>query len=302
MDDNNDIEFNKPIKGFNLGAATLGLFWSIANECFKKWFKAFLFITIIPTILVIAWSIISISQASGWDALKAIFFAIILIPAQQLISLLILFIFTGIKGNRWASDSNKFADIEQFKQTQKLWAKISGAVLLFIFLIILMITAFCCCKIHNKKIEQINKYRAQCSVYNEILPSVFANIKENNDVNLFTAELMKNQKISKKSQDFKIEEILEEFADGGLSVRSCNDSGCPNKYGNYIIQVGGYYDGDRLLYKNKQKCFVSGKNCYVKIDKRYNKSLKNVDCKFYFDNKGNVIPDKKTKQLLNSNH
>lgn len=297
MDDNN-TQFNKPAKGFNLGAATLGLFWSIANQCFKKWFKVFSFITIIPTILVIAGSVILIMQSSGWDTLNAIVFAIILIPVQQLISLLVLFIFTGIKGNRWAIDSGKFSDIDEFKQTQKLWAKIACGVLLFIWLIILMNAAFFYCKIHNEKMEQINKYRTQCSVYNEILPSVFANIKENNDVNLFAAELMKNPKIIKKSEDYKIEEILEEFADGGLSVSSCGDSGCPNRYGYYIIQVGRYYDGDRLLYKNKQKCFVSSKNCYVQLDKRYNKPLKNVDCKFYFDNNGELKPDRKTIRLL----
>ena len=287
-------DLKKALRGFNLGAATLGLFWSIANQCFKKWFIAFLFITIIPTIIVIVWSIISISQASGWGVLGAVLFAIILILLQQLLSLIVLFIFTGLKGNRWAFNSNKFADIAQFKQTQKLWTKVSGAVLLFILIIIMMITAFCCCKIHNIKMEHVNKYRAQCAVYNEILPTVFADIKGNNDVNSFAAELMKNPKISK---NLKIEEILEEFADGGFSVRTCDDKGCPNNHGYYIIYAGGYY-GEQFLYKNKQKCCISSKNCYVELGKKYDKFLKNVDCKFYFDNKGNVVPNKKTKDFL----
>ena len=36
MENINDTQLNRPAKGFNLGAATLGLFWSIANQCFKK--------------------------------------------------------------------------------------------------------------------------------------------------------------------------------------------------------------------------------------------------------------------------
>ena len=283
----NNIEPNKPTKCFNWGAAALGLFWSVSNECFKKWFKAFLLITIIPTLLAIFGPIIYmiITQSSGWQLLGNILFMLILLIVQQLVSLIVLFVFAGIKGNQWAFDSGKFSDIEQYNHEQKLWAKVAGIFLLSILIIILMTTTFCCCKIHNKKLEHINEYRNQCAVFNDILPPIFAEIKDNIDVSSFMTALKKNPRIK--------QEIPKPYYisnSGYYTLVLKIDTNTDSKYITYKY----------LIYNQNKNCNIKNTNCYVELEKKYKKDLENVaNCKFYFDYSGKVVPSKNTLEFIN---
>ena len=172
--------------------------------------------------------------------------------------MLVLFVFTGIKGNRWAIDSGKFSDIDEFKQTQKLWAKISAGVLLFILVIILMITAFCYGKMYDKKMGYINEYRTQCTVLNEVLPPIFANIKDNNNVTSLIEELEKNPRVK-----HKISRPYYESSTGYYTLFIYIDTNTDSKY----------VTGKTLIYNKDENCNLKNNNCYIELEKRPKKYL-----------------------------
>ena len=114
MEEEKDLE--RELRKFNWGAAYFGLIWAILNGCFKKWFINSLIVSIIATIVGLAIIFIPNIFVPGFAIIAGIFSPFIV----ALLIFLTVFIFVGLKANRWAWEGDKYDNIEHFNKIQKI--------------------------------------------------------------------------------------------------------------------------------------------------------------------------------------
>ncbi len=282
----------KKLKGFNLGAATLGFFWSLRYNCFAKWAKAFCCIFIIPAILLIGFWVlyIGITKPAFWSWLGAIFISFISVIIQIIVSCIVLFIYSGEKANSWIS-SRQNLNLDEYKKEKKWWDICSVVILIFLLLVIAVFSVTCTIKSHNNKIKSHNAYLASkarehlklkntCTVVNDIVPVIMKNSYGKFDKDDFAKELAK---------DSKVTEVI------SAQAHSNNEYTFSFDVENHDI---GNYKGELrigLLVKYIPTCNFNKPNCYVETGLYSNAEEK---CRFYFDNNGNTIPSVTTKKIL----
>lgn len=268
----------KELKKFNLGAAYFGFLWSIVNRCFKKWFLNSLIVGLIAGTL--AFCLIGIlnvikPELFGWTIL----FGCIIVPMFVLI---VLFIYIGMKGNRWAWEELQEKDIENFKKTQKNWGIIAGIFLAFNVLCVLVNGSFFYMLINSSDetgTADTTSYISarNCKTVFEILPSALKNTKDDGRwTSNLSNELEKTKNIN--------------YAYGSDYSKKIT------LYINYEDKISSDYI--ELNAVREIPCSISENNCYISAPT----ADKEMACRFYFDDNGKVIPSTKTKLYLNNNN
>lgn len=273
----------KAVIGFNLGAAVagVGIVWSIMNNCFKKYaIHNIILLGIIWTITFMVFNSY-MPWAENQGSLRPIGWFVCFIFWESVVPLPILFIYNGILGNLWAWKSGKYKTLEEFKKAQKKWnlVGLGGIGIIILGTSLMMVETNMETKANNKK--QLNIARAKCRIANETIKPVFNRLGSNFTPDDFAHEWQKN---------YRVTSTWNRSEHGKINIEADADNKLDTKH-------GGSSRLDLRIVKSSD-CELAKKNCYAYLDPRLYDEVE-YTCKFYFDNKGVIVPAKSTLDFIN---
>lgn len=273
--DNNMPDFIA--KKFNWGAAYLGLIWSAVNGCFKQWFLESFAVMFISLLVLYGLSVLI-------EFLFPQLFIINLISSFIIpfIAIVILFIYCGIRGNRWAWKATQNKNPEDFLKSQKPWNLV--AIILFSLSVVSLILQFVATALFFKtlsdapNVEEPPTYikSSYCKIIQSELPKA---IKITNSDNSWVYELGKHLNNSEN-----IEYVFGHDYNQSIDVE---------------FKVENSYVGEKVTFNvvHNIPCSLEDKNCYVSAPT----VQEDTSCMFFFDDQGNIEPSKKTINFINNN-
>lgn len=265
-------DLDRELRKFNWGAAYFGLIWALLNGCFKKWFVSTLLVSLIVLAIGLALIFLPNIFIPGYSIMAGIF-GCFLIP---LLMISTVFVYVGIKGNRWAWEGDKHEDIVHFQKIQKRWGIVAGVLLTISLLsIILQLGALALLsKLPSSEPEVSYISKKSCSIIYKKLPVAISkvNINDENWISKVAEELTKNDK---------------SMFGYGLD---------------YSKRISiSIYDKENLTSDKadfdvikEPPCSISEANCHISAKTQD----ENTACRFYFDDSGKVVASKKTLNFL----
>lgn len=270
-----DIE--KVLGKFNWGSAYIGFIWSIANGCFVRW--------VLESLVVIAVSsLVTYGMLALIEFLKPQWVLVSILDRilTVLISLLILFVYCGIRGNRWAWQAFSDKDINLFVKRQKKWNLI--AIILFILSIILLIVQIVTAVLTFKPKTNLPHVSVskpitveQCKIMQSILPSALKTVDKTGAWILDLGEQLGAQNSDKLSL------VIGKDYDQSIDIYFKADESASDMVTFNIV--------------NKPPCLLREKFCYFEA---YTIS-EDTACMFFYDDKGEIEPSPKTVKFLEDN-
>ena len=270
-DNEKDLKLEKELKRFNWGAAYFGIIWALLNGCFKKWFINSLVVSLI--ILVIGLGLIFIPSffVPGFSIMAG-FFGGIAIPILMLV---VVFIYVGLKGNRWAWEGDKYDNIEHFNKIQKRWAIVAGVLLSLsaISMILQFGALYMLTKLPAPEPEEVYISRQTCQIVYDRLPYAISKVNINDEawVSKIADVIAEDENIFGYGLDYTKK----------ISVSVFDKNTADTGRGEFDVVLD-------------PPCSISEANCYISAKT----ADENAACRFYFDNSGEVAMSQKTKTFL----
>lgn len=260
------------LKKFNWGAAYFGIIWSAVNRCFKKWF---LYSTVVGLIFAaVAYGVMFLLNLINPELfMMYTIFGSFFIP---LFIILVIFIYSGINGNRWAWESDAYKDITAFQKNQKIWGIVAGVFMFFTVLGWLINAGFFLFLINSSDDENLDNYKTYisaegCTTFAKILPEVINNVKDDGNWLLHLGEeLEKNKKINS--------------AIGLDYIRKLTVN----------LEVNGNPEKIDFDVVREKPCTLTEANCYISAPVKDS----NKACRFYIGDNGEVVASKKTNLFI----
>ena len=131
--------------------------------------------------------------------------------------------------------------------------------------------------------EQYNMSRQKCILLNESLPPVFNKLGSNFDLEIFANEWGKNNKIN-HTQAYKAGPQGKDY----ISISIHNKFIVPHKTG---------YSYSKLYFVKSSYCEISKGNCYAYMQPESYQKI-NYICRFYFDDRGKLVPSNSTAKFI----
>lgn len=298
----NNIAINKIIekelRKFNWGAACFGLLWSIVNRCFKKWFieSLILFSSLVISLYGIYFLI------CHFNPLQAVLLMPYLIVIPIFISI-VLFIYWGIKGNKWAWNSFKNKNIAEFQYIQDPW-KMATIVILSFYIIALVLqiiipTIALKGTSGNMVLKGISKGLSKDKLTNSSLDTKYSKKEYFIDANAckILKEELQNAIKSTKNDSLWFENISKELKKSD-KIFSAFSSPFSETIDLYLKSEEGYL-GNRIELKvaHNIPCTLEEKNCSI-----FSKATNNGEyCLIFFDDNGNIEASSKTLKFISKN-
>ena len=272
MAEENNLELEKELKKFNWGAAYFGLIWALLNGCFKKWFVNTLIVSLIVIVVGLLLIFVPNIFIPGYSIMAGIFGGLIV----PILMISIVFIYVGLKGNRWAWEGDKYTDIAQFNKIQKRWGIVAGVLLsLSILSIVLQFgVLYMISKLPTPENEINYVSKKACNVVYKKLPSAISktNINDEDWISKVADELTKDdESMFGYGMDYTKKISISIFDKESVSS---------NKADFEVVK--------------EPPCSISEANCYISAKTED----ENMACRFYFDDSGKVVASKKTLNFL----
>ena len=273
MEENKDLELEKELKKFNWGAAYFGLIWALLNGCFKKWFLNTLVVTIIVVVIGLAIMFLPTFFAPGFSIVAG-FLSGLIVP---ILMLLVIFIYVGLKGNRWAWEGDKYTDIKQFQKIQKRWGIVAAILLtLSVLSIVLQFGAlYMLTTLPSPEPEEVFISRKACqTVYNK-LPAALSKVDTNDEswVSKIAETIAEDEDIYGYGLDYTKK----------INITIYDKETIGSDKGEFDVVL-------------EPPCSLSESNCFISAKT----ADENTACRFYFDDNGGIALSQKTKAFLES--